>query len=213
MNVLVLKQSLGVDVSKASLSLCLGIMNGDLSKNFIPRSDVSNDKVGFKELTKWLKKVSALGPKPVIVMEATGVYHEELALYLPDCGYPVSIMQSGRVKRYAQILDQRSKTDALDSKMLSMLGCERDVPVWCPPSALMQDLKALSRERSALIKTKGIERNRQSAIESSAYSSKQEIKRHNKRLKLLQLQVAEIEQEMHEKVSEDVDLSQNMSYL
>jgi transposase len=97
--------------------------------------------------------------------------------------------------------------------MLSMLGCERDVPVWCPPSALMQGLKVLSRERSALIKTKGIERNRQSAIESSAYSSKQEIKHHNKRLKLLQLQVAEIEQEMREKVSEDLDLSQNMSYL
>jgi transposase len=112
MNVFVLKQALGVDVSKVSLSLCLGIMNGYLSKNFIPRSDVTTDKVGFKELTKWLKKVSVLGPKPVIVMEAAGVYHEELALFLPDCVYPVSIMQSGRVKRYAQSLNQRSKTDA-----------------------------------------------------------------------------------------------------
>ena len=44
----VLKQALGIDVSKASLSMCLGSMKGDLTKEFIPGSDVSNDKSGFK---------------------------------------------------------------------------------------------------------------------------------------------------------------------
>lgn len=209
----VLKQALGIDVSKASLSLCLGIMNGDLTKRFIPGSDVSNDKGGFKELTKWLNNVSVLDSKPLIVMEATGVYHEELAFYLHALGYQVSIMQSGRVKRYAQSLDQRSKTDALDSKMLSMLGCEREVPVWDPPSALMQELKALSRERSALIKTKGLDNNRQSAINSSAHSNEREVRRYNQRLKLLKIQIAEIEQEMKERVSEDELLTEKMSYL
>jgi len=213
MEVITLKQALGVDVSKASLSMCLGQMKGDLSKDFIAGSDVSNDQVGFKELAKWLKKVSALGPKPIIVMEATGVYHEELALFLYDLDYHVSIMQSGRVKRYAQSLDQRSKTDALDSKMLSMLGCEREVPKWNPPSLLMQELKALSRERSALIKSKCVEKSRQSAIDSSAYSNKREIRRHDQRLKLLKLQIAEIEQEMQKKVSGDEILIQKMSYL
>ncbi len=59
-------------------------------------------------------------------MEATGVYHQHVAHYLYKHGYAICIMQSGRVKRYAQSLDQRSKTDALDSRMLSMLGLERD---------------------------------------------------------------------------------------
>lgn len=213
MKVNILKQALGVDVSKASLSMCLGIMNSDLSKGFIPGSDVSNDKIGFKELTKWLEKMSASGPEPIIIMEATGVYHEALALYLYDLGYSISIMQSGRVKRYAQSLDQRSKTDALDSKMLSMLGCEREVPLWNPPSTLMQELKALSRERSALIKTKSLEKNRRSALDSSAYSNKKEIKRHNQRMKLLQLQIAEIEDEMNDKSSQDEVLTQKLSYL
>jgi transposase len=213
MKEVVLKQALGIDVSKASLSMCLGIMKGDLSKDFIPGLDVSNDKSGFKELVKWLKKNSIKETLPIVVMEATGVYHEEVALYLYDLGYQVSVMQSGRVKRYAQSLDQRSKTDALDSKMLSMLGCERDVPVWNPPSELMQEIKALSRERSALIKNKCIEQNRQSAINSSVYSNKREIKRHKQRLTLLQLQIAEIEQEMEEKVSGDDLLKQKMSYL
>ncbi|MCJ8288817.1 MAG: hypothetical protein MJK07_03535, partial [Flavobacteriales bacterium] len=65
MEVIVLKQALGVDVSKASLSMCLGQMQGDLSKNFIPGSDVSNDQDGYKSLSKWLKKTSAQEPKPI----------------------------------------------------------------------------------------------------------------------------------------------------
>ena len=174
----ILKQALGIDVSKASLSMCLGVLNGDLVKDFIPREDVSNDMTGFKALSKWLKKVSKGNVLPTIVMEATGVYHEEIALYFHKKGYHVSIMQSGRVKRYAQSLDQRSKTDALDSKMLSMLGCERELPIWTPPSVLMQKLKALSRERSSIIKERSVDKNRQSALNSSAYTNKKEVKRY-----------------------------------
>jgi transposase len=213
MNEIVLKQALGIDVSKASLSMCLGIMKGDLSKDFIPRLDVSNDKSGFKELSKWLKKVSETGDLPIIVLEATGVYHEGIATYLYDLGYQVSILQSGRVKRYAQSLDQRSKTDALDSKMLSMLGCERSLLAWNPPSPLMQTLKGLSRERSALIKDKCIEKNRQGAIDSSIYSNKKEIKRFNQRLKLLNAQITEVEIEMREDANTDLELTQKLAYL
>ena len=213
MKELVLKQALGIDVSKASLSMCLGVMNGQLEKNFIPRTDVTNDLSGFKELSKWLKKVSAGEVSPIVVLEATGVYHEGISLYLHGLGYAVSIMQSGRVKRYAQSLDQRSKTDALDSKMLSMLGCERELSVWSPPSALMQELKAMSRERSTLIKQKCIDGNRQSALNSSAYSSKKEVKRYNQRLKLLVSQINDVEQEMRDLVHSDPGLTEKMGYL
>ncbi|NQZ35341.1 MAG: IS110 family transposase, partial [Crocinitomicaceae bacterium] len=82
MKELVLKQALGIDVSKASLSMCLGVMNGQLEKDFIPRTDVTNDLSGFKELSKWLKKVSAGEVSPIVVLEATGVYHEGISLYL-----------------------------------------------------------------------------------------------------------------------------------
>ena len=116
MKVEVLKEALGIDVSKDGLSLCLGILKGDLEKDFIAREDVSNDKKGFKELSKWLIKVSVGTVKPIIVLEATGVYHQGITHYLHELGYQVCVMQSGRVKRYAQSLDQRSKTDALDSK-------------------------------------------------------------------------------------------------
>jgi transposase len=178
MKKVVLQQSLGIDVSKASLSRCLGSMNADLSKSFIPESDVSNDLEGFKKLIKWLESMREKGVELSIVMEATGVYHEAFAWFLYEKGYTVCIMQSGRVKKYAQSLDQRSKTDMLDSKMLSMLGCERKLRAWEPPSPLLQELKALSRERSTLIKEELIIKNRLGALQSGAHPNKHSVKRY-----------------------------------
>lgn len=208
----VLKEALGIDVSKGSLSICLGLVKNDLSKDFLSREDVTNDKQGFKELDKWIKKSSNGTDKPIVVMEATGVYHEGIALYLYTHGYKVSVMQSGRVKRYAQSLDQRSKTDALDSKMLSMLGCEREPQAWSPPSELMQRLKSLSRERSTLLQEKSVETNRQQAIDSSNYQNKRATKRFKQRISLLESQLEDIESEMRELTDSDEELSRKLSY-
>ncbi|MCK5677567.1 MAG: IS110 family transposase [Flavobacteriaceae bacterium] len=210
---IVLKQALGIDVSKDSLSFCLGILKADLEKEFIQGKDVSNNKKGFNELRKWLKTFSCKKSTPIIVMEATGVYHEQIAHYLYDHQYDVCIMQSGRVKKYAQSLDQRSKTDALDSKMLSLLGLERKLTPWTPPNETLQELRSLSRERSTLVKERSIEKNRIHAIKTASYTNKNTLKRFNKRLKLLDLQITAIEAEMLELVNHDSDLSKKIKLL
>ncbi|WP_164721496.1 IS110 family transposase [Maribacter sp. MJ134] len=55
----------------------------------------------------WLKGSVDPSVELLVVMEATGVYHQGIARYLYDNGYNVCVMQSGRVKRYAQSLDFR----------------------------------------------------------------------------------------------------------
>ena len=52
----ILKQCLGIDVSKLSLSLSLGYLTNDLSKKFESHLDVSNDLTGYRTLVKWLEK-------------------------------------------------------------------------------------------------------------------------------------------------------------
>ena len=208
-----LKQSLGIDVSKMNLSLALGFLTDKLEKEFISHEDVSNDLSGFKTLLQWLKRSVDNTIDLLIVMEATGVYHQGIAHYLHSKGYAVCVMQSGRVKRYAQSLDQRSKTDALDSKMLSMLGLERTIRLWQPPSEELQQLKGLSRERSSLLKDKNIETNRQGAISSSVYSNSKAVKRHKNRLKLLSAQIAIIEQEMQELICENKELEKKIGFM
>jgi transposase len=209
----ILKQALGIDVAKDTLSVCLGSLKPDLEKEFIAIADVSNDAKGFQQIDKWLTRLGVKKEKLVIVMEATGVYHQALALDLHQKGYAVSVMQSGRVKRYAQSLDQRSKTDALDSRMLATLGCERKLACWSPPEKTFRHLKALSRERSFLLKERNVEKNRLHASEISPYTNQQEIKRQAKRLKLIEAQLLEIEQEMKNLVKQDEMLSEKLQYL
>lgn len=141
------------------------------------------------------------------------MYHESLAYFFEGKGAAVCIMQSGRVKKYAQSLDQRSKTDALDSKMLAMLGCERSLTSWKRPKENLQYLKMLSRERSLLIKEKNSLKNRLHAIETGMYSDKKTLKRFKNRSKLLDQQTAEIALEMEELVSEDTELTLKFKYL
>jgi transposase len=74
-----LKQSLGIDVSKLNLSLSLGFLHGDLGKKFEVHPDITNDLSGFKELHRWLKKSVDPSVDMLIVMEATGVYHQGVA--------------------------------------------------------------------------------------------------------------------------------------
>jgi transposase len=209
----VLKQCLGIDVSKKSLSICLGEFTSKLEKEFIFHPDISNDLAGYKVLKKWLKKSLKKDVNFVVLMEATGVYHQAICYYLHGLGFNVCVMQSGRVKRYAQSLDQRSKTDALDSKMLSMLGLERNLRFWQPPSLDLQRLKSLSRERSTLLKDRVIETNRQGALESSSYKSHSATKRHQKRLNLIKEQLISIEEEMHELIISNAILAKRIKYL
>ena len=209
----VLKHAIGIDVSKDSLSVCSCKLREDLQKDFVMGNDVSNTPHGFRLLLKWIRSQQEGDVFPIVVLEATGVYHESLSEYLYASGLTVSIMQSGRVKRYAQSLDQRSKTDLLDSKMLSMLGSERSLAPWTPPSKLLRDLKGLSRERSALVRAKSLEKNRAHALGHSSHGNKLTDMRYAKRMKLYKTQISEIEEEMRVLVGSDASLSQKMSYL
>lgn len=110
-------------------------------------------------------------------------------------------------------MDQRSKTDALDSRMLSMLGLERTIRLWKPPSEELQQLKGLSRERSSLLKDKVTENNRQGAINSSVYSNTKALKRHKNRLKLLNSQIEMIEAEMRELISKNESLEKKIGFM
>ena len=208
-----LKQSLGIDVSKLNLSLSLGFLNERLVKEFKSRPDVSNDIKGYKVLLKWLGASVDPEVELLVVLEATGVYHQGIAHYLHDKGYAVCVMQSGRVKRYAQSLDQRSKTDALDSRMLSMLGLERNIRPWHPPSEKLQELKGLSRERSSLLNDRTVEINRQGAIASSVHSNVRALKRHKIRLKLLNTQIEAVEEEMRSLIADNEELKRKHEYL
>lgn len=72
-------------------------------------------------------------PKEVLfVMEATGIYHLKLALFLKEKGYPVSVVNPFVVKKYAEMLQKRAKTDPVDARILAQFGCFASPPPFVP---------------------------------------------------------------------------------
>lgn len=68
----------------------------------------------------------------VLCMEATGVYHENCALYFSQRKYNTSIILPNKAKHYLISLGLKSKNDSIDAKGLSKMGAEQCLELWQP---------------------------------------------------------------------------------
>ena len=84
------------------------------------------------------------------VVEAAGVYYEELAYFLADNQQLISVLLPNKVKHFARSTELKSKTDQLDARLLCRFGLERVLPAWQLPSPALRQLRALARERQVL---------------------------------------------------------------
>jgi transposase len=112
----------------------------------------TNDKKGWKSLSNRLGV--RINPKEESVhctMEATGVYHEGVAHHLHEQKFIVHIVLPNQSKSYGKSLGIKSKTDKIDARTLSVLGLERVLREWSPPSKTLVNLKQLTRERERLV--------------------------------------------------------------
>ncbi len=208
-----IKQSVGIDVAMNDFKVCYGYFNSRMDCKEVAESSFENTASGMRSFASWLSSYLISEKSLYFVMEATGVYHENLCQFLHDEGFQVSVMPSGRVKKYAESLQQRSKTDLLDAKMLCQLGLERSLDLWVPARRELQDLKQLSRERGQLVKEQSGLKCKLHALEHGLATQDRVIMRLKNRLKLLSDQIKEVELEMKEVVFSDEELSQKTDQL
>jgi len=86
------KYCIGIDIDKKTFKVCLLFRSSDLTKRVQGSKTFSNGREGFKEFITWIsKKIKVKGVPQSYVMEATGVYHEQLAYFLEGQGKNVHI--------------------------------------------------------------------------------------------------------------------------
>ncbi len=151
----ILAQSVGIDISKNKFDVCFKeAKNG---KNVIKGTkSLTNDSKGFKEFFHWYTKRKKNNSSLVFVMEATGVYYEDLAYYLNSKGEELYVELPQKVKYYAKSLNIKTKTDKVDAKLIADIGLERSgiLKAWNPPSEQFKAIRDISRELSQLKKAK-----------------------------------------------------------
>lgn len=192
----IIKQTVGVDISKDKFDVCYAIMDQEQEIMFKSSKVFENNKKGFNQLLSWVSK-HQLNEVPLwFNMEATGVYYEELCYYLDSIKKNVSVILPSQGKQYAKSLDTKSKTDKLDAMTLARMGLERKLEKWEAPSPLMKELKGLSRERGALVKEKSSLKNQLHARNHSYQPSEDFIKRIGQRIEMINKQIIEVEKEI-----------------
>jgi transposase len=117
---------LGIDIAKLSFQVALKIT---AEKN-VKFKSFKNNKIGFNSLLEWLGKheVSAL----YACMEATGSYGEDLAIFLYEQTFCVSVVNPSQIKGFGQSELTRTKTDKADAALI-LRFCEAIKPaLWKP---------------------------------------------------------------------------------
>lgn len=155
---------LGIDVSKAKLDCCLLL---DEASGKRKTKVVSNTQSGIVDLLTWVTRQRCSSEELHVVMEATGVYHEQAALALADADVMVSIVNPAQVKDFGRGLAVRTKTDGVDSFVLARYGALLNPAVWIPPAPEARLLQALLARREAIAQDLQRERNRQEKADAT----------------------------------------------
>jgi transposase len=152
---------LGIDVSKDQLDAVLLREDGQRESG---RFD--NTRKGFNQLRHFLKK---RGKGAIHVgLEATGHYSDEVALFLHEAGYLVSVINPAQIKSYADSQLRRTKTDASDAAVIADFCRTQQPALWQPPAPEVRELQALMRHRGALLQMRQQENNRLASGQHSA---------------------------------------------
>ena len=117
----ILKQVAAIDVAKEELVITLGRTMEDMSQQLHAYKVFTNDPKGFKDLIRWVDKLTDPTVTLRYVMEATGVYHESFAYFLDDQGYDVSIVLPNKISNYSRTLESKTITDKSILRSLCLL--------------------------------------------------------------------------------------------
>jgi transposase len=132
----------GIDVSKDRL-------DGHVHETG-ERFSAANDTEGIAALAVQLQ---ALAPR-LVGFEATGAYEALLAASLAQAGLPVVVVNPAQVRRFAQALGERAKTDAIDAAVIAhfLVATQPEVrPLKDEETRLLSDLVARRRQIVAMI--------------------------------------------------------------
>jgi transposase len=167
-----LKYCVGIDVSKNELQCCISVID-QLQKVTVKSSTkFTNTKTGFTRLHQWITTRHKHQEVPlVVVMEATGIYYEQIAMYLFQQHYAVSIVLPNKAKKYLQSTGLKSKNDKIDAQGLARMGAEQCLELWQPMDSYFYQLRELTRQHQSLQELKTSVHNQLHASQTGMYQN------------------------------------------
>lgn len=186
------RQSIGIDVAKKDFAACFSVCDEHRNIKHLATKKFDNKLSGYNEFATWITKWSKDDLPLAVVMEATGVYHEQLACFLFDKGISLSVVLPKRAKDFSKTLQIKTTNDKISSQYLAIMGLEKKLDLWKKPEKVYVDLKRFTREREQLMGLRTEVKNHIHAEQSGAWPNTKTLKRLKAQLALLDKQVKEI---------------------
>lgn len=158
----------GIDVAKACLDVAT-LADGTLTT--LPA--VANDEAGIAALVTTLR---ALSPT-LVVVEATGAYHQALVAALALATLPVAVVNPRQARDFARATGRFAKNDKLDARTLAHFAQAVRPEVRPLPDETLAQLHALVERRRQVVGMLTAEKNRL-AQPGLSLSLRAEIARH-----------------------------------
>ena len=191
---------LGIDVAKAKVDCALRQPDGKHKHKVF-----DNNRSGFEALHQWLLECGVT--KLHVCMEATGVYWENVAEYLANQGYVVSVVNPFQIKAFGASRLVRTKTDKVDAKLIAEFCKENQPEAWKAPSVSEQALRAMVLRLDALQEMRLQESNR---LEVAREVVREEISAH---IQWLDNEIKNLAKKIRNSIDDDPDLRQRKALL
>jgi len=199
----ILKYSIGFDISKDSFNVCFMEVGQDFQCRVKGSRQFKNEIKGFKEVDSWVNKHIKSPVSTSFIMEATGVYYENLAWYLYQHDYQVHVLLPYKTKHYLKSLGIKSKNDKIDAQGLSRMGAEQQLKRWKPFSKSIYTLRSLTRQHESISKLKTMLSNQLHAIEHSALKTEIVKKQLKASIRMFEKQLDELGSEISNQINQD----------
>jgi transposase len=118
------------------------------------RLRVSNDRFGLRRLKRLLGTMAVTR----VVMEATGKHHRAAQRSLHEAGLVVCVVNPLRARLFCQAAGHLAKTDAIDARLLALMGAALEPAATPLPPVALEELEELvnarrcaTTERTALV--------------------------------------------------------------
>lgn len=198
---------IGADISKKSIDFAVYPSNSHLK--------ISNEQTGFQQLVRWIRQQHIDTSQMLIVMEHTGLYSYKLEQFLHKHLLSFTKVSGLEIKLSMGIV--RGKTDKVDACRIARFGFEKqyNLQPTQASSVDLQRLKMLSTTRDNLVRQRAGNITAVKELKQACGLSQTDsiIKSHSCLIKMLDKQIAVIEAETQQIISQNQSLSNNYGLL
>ena len=182
-----LKYGLGIDMAMEKFDVCLSIIDNQQHVTIRSQCSFKNNKKGFETFFAWVSKNTKQFAIPVVhLMEATGIYYEQLAWFLHHKECSVSVILPNKAKKYKDALGLKSKNDRIDAKGLAQMACEQSSTKWKPLTNNLYILRLITRQIQSIAEQSTVLKNHLHALQYGMYRDKAIEKMYTGQIELLE---------------------------